>query len=672
MNTNIYYNMMKKFTKLAYAGAIALLSIGFSACSSSDDVAEVNPTYDGNAVRTDFAFNINMGTTQTRMTGENTQQGGTGFRGMQDMYLFSFSEVPARDKTANNNNFPLGSLTNDEITASQSSKIYALSIPVGTNNFLFYGKAKNDGETKFQIGSLESSITTSTKDVNDITFSLDPICTSLGNDANNLAAYLTAVAKASYTDNKGTTDDTSDDVTTTWASTVTLAGTDGNFRSLAQLYSDFTTTKTGEVRSGSVENIKEMILRLYRTAKAINQESSNTTVAGVAGAICTAIKASTSGITVSVTDTDTDTDPSNWTVTLNGAEETFPANLNLPMGAAQLSFTTANTFTYANSVGSSDNIQVALDKINYPAELVYFDNSPIITSDVYKEASEYPTNTAGWDGTSTTTSENKFNTDWTRNSTITPSTRAVAMQNNVNYGVALLESDVKLASNTMTDNMKAITGSTANQSIDVSTPDNALKVTGLLIGGQPEHVEWDMTHTHSNSTTSGWNENNDFDHVIYDKDVSASLGEAALTTSATTNKNYTVVLDNYTADTNGQKNVKIALEIKNGKTPFYGKYNLIPANSTFYLVGELDLSQTGATYTPNTDRTAEDSKYRITKESTKRVFVQDYKTVANITISSDALADAYSTIPDLTTSQVVFGLSVDLNWEPGITFSVEM
>ena len=670
MNTNIYYNMMKKFTKLAYAGAIALLSIGFSACSSSDDVAEVNPTYDGNAVRTDFAFNINMGTTQTRMTGGKTQQGGTGFRGMQDMYLFSFSEVPARDKTANNNIFPLGSLTNVEITASQSSKIYALSIPVGTNNFLFYGKAKNDGETKFQIGSLESSITTSTKDVNDITFSLDPICTSLGNDATNLAAYLTAVAGASYTDNKGTTDDTSDDVTTSWASTVTLAGTDGNFRSLAQLYSDFTTPKTGEVRSGSVENIKEMILRLYRTAKAINQESSNTTVAGVAGAICTAIKTTTSDISVTVNATDTD--PSNWTVTLGGANADFPANLNLPMGAAQLSFTDANTFTYAESVGSSDNIQVALSKINYPAELVYFDNSPIITSNVYKKATDYPVTTAGWDATSTTGTVKTFDSDWTRNSTITPSTRAVAMQNNVNYGVALLESDVKLASNTMTDNMKAITGSTANQSIDVSTTDNALRVTGLLIGGQPAHVEWDMTHTHSNSTTSGWNENNDFDHVIYDKDVSASLGEAALTTSATTNKNYTVVLDNYTADTNGQKNVKIALEIKNGKTPFYGKYNLIPANSTFYLVGELDLSKTDETYTPNTDRTAEDSKYRITQESTKRVFVQDYKTVAKITISSDALADAYSTIPDLTTSQVVFGLSVDLNWEPGITFSVEM
>ena len=54
------------------------------------------------------------------------------------------------------------------------------------------------------------------------------------------------------------------------------------------------------------------------------------------------------------------------------------------------------------------------------------------------------------------------------------------------------------------------------------------------------------------------------------------------------------------------------------------------------------------------------------------MFIQDYKTKAIFTLSQDALQEAYSTIPDLTTTQTVFGLSVDLKWEAGLTFNVEI
>jgi hypothetical protein len=63
---------------------------------------------------------------------------------------------------------------------------------------------------------------------------------------------------------------------------------------------------------------------------------------------------------------------------------------------------------------------------------------------------------------------------------------------------------------------------------------------------------------------------------------------------------------------------------------------------------------------------------------TTRVFVQDYMTTANFIITADAtnhtssLQDAYVTIPDLRSSQLSFGLSVDLNWRPGLTFSADL
>ena len=93
---------------------------------------------------------------------------------------------------------------------------------------------------------------------------------------------------------------------------------------------------------------------------------------------------------------------------------------------------------------------------------------------------------------------------------------------------------------------------------------------------------------------------------------------------------------------------------------------MIPNGHTFYLCGELNPS--GKTFTKAT----RNNTYRVTQEETARVFIQDYKTIANITIGSDALQKAYNTIPDLRAAEVLFGLSVDLKWESGMTFDVEM
>ena len=53
-----------------------------------------------------------------------------------------------------------------------------------------------------------------------------------------------------------------------------------------------------------------------------------------------------------------------------------------------------------------------------------------------------------------------------------------------------------------------------------------------------------------------------------------------------------------------------------------------------------------------------------------RVFVKDHTTVANFTITS--LKKAYNHIPDLRTSKINVGLAVDLSWQEGITFNVDL
>ncbi len=676
----------------ALMSAIALTSaVGFTACSSSSDAtdstADVNPTFDGTSVRTDFAFNItkaSQGT--TRMTAANTQENGQAFLGIEHMYLFPFNVVPADNTTshlsfasstnpsASNKNFSLGAIESSELyttpmtttdPGSPSKKIYSLSMPIGTNNFLFYGKAIRGTKNGFAAGRLTSSFYTADNakatgadavaNTDNINFSLVGIASDLGADATNLAAYLTRIAQ-----------------TTDWAGTVDIVTnhTGSNpdaYSSLADLYAKFTHINSD--RCGSAEAIKRTVLDLYKSAKAINAKSSVTEVQTIANAICARIV--DTGYSLRMTVTDSDPDPDKWTFDWVGLANTnFPANLNLPMGAAQLAFdSSSKTFSYKTAVASGTTMVTGVDykAICYPSELVYFDNSPLRATNNYKTADNYSSNTQDWD----IQYQDPTSGDWTGKEVLS-TTRAVAMQNNVNYGVAMLESTIQLTASPATalvDNKKAVLGGSAENQVDIDG--NKMTVTGLLIGGQPGTVGWNMVKTSSAG----------FDHVIYDHDIQYNL-ELSNYTSTASGKNYTIVLDNYTTSAQ-QDEVRIALELVNGDKDFYGQNGLIPKNHTFYLIGSLSSStysssdprvvpkvKTGTGAGDEVLRTA--SSYRITNEDTERVFIQDYKTIANIKINTNSLQKAYSSIPDLRSTELLFGLSVDLKWEQGNTYDVNL
>ena len=94
--------------------------------------------------------------------------------------------------------------------------------------------------------------------------------------------------------------------------------------------------------------------------------------------------------------------------------------------------------------------------------------------------------------------------------------------------------------------------------------------------------------------------------------------------------------------------VRFALEMTNDSgNAFVGKDGLVPAGGKFYLVGQLEAT---------TDH--------------PKVFEQDHRTVANVTINS--LANAYNCIPDLREPELELALSVDLKWEQGLVDDVEI
>ena len=668
---------MKKIKYFGLMGAIALTSaIGFTACSSSDDVADnVNPTYDGTSVRTDFAFSVASGPMgSTRMTGDIVHQAEGAFTGMTDMYLFPFTEEPAGNVTTNNPFYRLGDLGSSNITLTQSSKVYALQIPVGTKDFLFYGKANNGEKTYAEKGALTFSIastaTAAKKNTDDLNFSLNPIQSGgLGADATKLADYLSAIAQAKYVKTETTS--------INWYDAVGYATTDGHYTALSTMYQKFTSiNNANESRAGSAEGILRTVLDLYVTAKAIVQQAGGSDdVKGVANAICSAITTGTNNIAVDIDET-TNTDPKYWTAAWKSdkkPDETFPKNLQLPIGAAQLTYNpTLHTFVYKDGPWYETHDEttgvastgVNVKKICYPSELIYFDNSPLHATDVYKQVADYPTTVADWDDVA-----GEF-ASWT-DTEVKTSTRAVAMSNNVNYGVAMLETTVKFKDDVITleDNRQGITGEANQTDIPISGTNIGFKVTGIIIGGQPGKVGWDMTNPSLPTISENANGKEVFDNVIYDQSLPDSYANFITTDKDQLGSNYTLVLDNYTAATGGQKPVRFALElVNNSGKDFYGRYNMIPNGHTFYLCGELNPSGSWTKAIRGTST----SDYRVTKEDVGRVFIQDYVTKANITISNDALQKAYNTIPDLRATEVLFGLSVDLKWESGMTFNVEM
>jgi hypothetical protein len=48
--------------------------------------------------------------------------------------------------------------------------------------------------------------------------------------------------------------------------------------------------------------------------------------------------------------------------------------------------------------------------------------------------------------------------------------------------------------------------------------------------------------------------------------------------------------------------------------------------------------------------------------------MQDFVTKVNFTIGSDALKNAFVTVPDLRSTSMSLGLSVDLEWKEGLSF----
>lgn len=349
----------------------------------------------------------------------------------------------------------------------------------------------------------------------------------------------------------------------------------------------------------------------------------------------------------------------------------FPMAYAVPSGAAHYDWDgTKKIFEYVtnyntSSVGGASGFTV--ESYLYPAELLYFGNSPLRVSGTEHKEPTYPNGVDKWKDNT------EWSSDWVNNSHVVSTTKSVAMRNNINYGSALLKTTVGYKSATLKDNNHAIQkakdpsiGDTDEPDKEITVDATSFQLVGVIIGGQYKKVGWDFTPK-TTGNTQGY---------IYDKAIpdGANVIPAYNATPAASNPNYTLVFDNYNAgkDAANQDKVYVALELKNNTgQDFYGKHNLIRNGDSFYLVGQLDpttisWSSLGQL---STDHPLPPYDTDGSSIETVRVFMQDFMTTANFWFDQNSLKQALLTVPDLRHSSLTLGLSVDMSWSTGINFS---
>lgn len=359
----------------------------------------------------------------------------------------------------------------------------------------------------------------------------------------------------------------------------------------------------------------------------------------------------------------------------------FPFCFNILRGAAYTTFDKTNLFykypKYFNTseVGgdpydpATESGHTAEDYY-YPAQLLYFGNSPVRTSAIEHTESEYPDNCDDWIKDNQWAAKTGGEDDWT-GTRVKSTTRSVAMKGLIHYGVAMLETRVgytaaALSNGYIYDNNAAVQerdnpgcGEKDNK-VDITT-DGSFILTGVIIGGQHEKVDWDFLP-----------KNHENEGFVYDRHVSSSVTFSNGSENPGAGKtafepNYTVVFDNYHPTI--QETVYVALEFQN-KTghDFFGNYNLIRNNGYFYLIGELNPA--GKTLSswpievPPYDYSGEGDTY----VGVPRIFIQGYKTTVTFKLSTKSLQAAYLTVPDLRASSLTLGLSVDIDWQQGLDY----
>ena len=542
-----------------------LLGMMIVSCSTSDDMSDEQGMEQPTAKQVDLLMSIGDRAMKPRQISANTHRAAT-FQGMEQLVAIPFHTDGAAVSTTDQPLIDLVGANEDNKTKEYETEtenyntyyVNSCHLMTGTDRMLVYGKAKPVSNNLKVNGQL-SVLPTIRKKTADILFSLTSIreSTEADADAQALANYMTAIAN-----------------TTGWSTT-----TDATLKSY---YLDFIHSdgEGGGLMSGAAANIKAFVAALKALLEAKGGDLSSVIIANIDGT--------------------------------NISTNTYPRSVGLPDGAAAIRWT-GSKFEVKTTTTQLDNIN-GINRYTYPAELVFFTDSPIRTS-----TTEVPKSTYQNMGSSTLWST-FLGQHYNGPAAVNTNTKAVAVENSLQYGVSNLQLTLTHMAATLRD---------AKDVLVTNADMTHLPLKGVIIGGQ---------HTVGHNMKPRGEQTDVDGRFIYE------------TTIVDGNKTNTLVLQSY-----DNEKVPVILEFEN-KTghAFTGKDGVVYPDTRFYLIALIDPAD----------------KKEEGKDYTNRVFTQDYTTTMSMKITS--LANAYTSMPDLLAPRLEVGVQVVTKWIQATTTNVEL
>lgn len=428
---------MKKYLVFGIMGALAL---GFTACSSEEEVA-ANPTFDGKAVKTEFALNF-PSKLATRQQIAVTQDDGS-FRGINELYIAPFATAkqadlnPVKATDVKAGDITLATFNAFDHAAAQDKWYNDITVPVGTNAFLVYAKPTVNG-TDAQNGKLTMSAADPFAGLADLKFELAPIDETydIATEGKDITDALTALAATEGVPSAGV-------AACKWSE---VQAADNQL--YAELYANFASLK-----AGSATDVKAYLETQLKPALLKNTgDATNGIDVKLAAAVETAIAA---------------------------IPATFP-KAGIPDGAAVLKCENG-VFSFVTSDFITGE-KWGANAFTYPAELWYIANTGIRADNAIQSTN---VGTQKWNefiGTA-------YNS---ANTMVKASTQSVALVNPLQYGVANLETKIKfeapnlVVTKTVVENQA--TGVTTEETVE-SVDVTKLTLNGILVGDQ-KNVNW--------------------------------------------------------------------------------------------------------------------------------------------------------------------------------------
>lgn len=608
---------------LIIAGMAAVTLTG---CQQQDEVTET-PATEPSYVLADLALSLPPSSSGTRLDPGVTSGGdASSFRGISKLSIIPFTK---RGKIAKSDQPSFIEISNPisdytQIDESNNNELYRYYEKVflnhGVASFLTYGQGTKTGkpieakdvDDKVFYGSLISKVAgvemTYIPDrlsvtAGDLSFELETIYNDRDEEENliipaeaqAIADYLTYIA-----DTPGWKDVENE-----------------NLQVLYSSYINFMSSGKYGVIAGSAENVKAYVNELYNKLQLLithdfyNDEPLKTLAEAIQGRILNSENGFIKFI-IGVTD--------NKVTSLGSATyDKYPSNKNLPDGAAVLQWgNKSGKFCFIPQIQTTNTANVSsMNRYTYPAELYYYGNSLIKTSNDEVLKSAY---------TGKTTWKDVVDDLYTSGSVVSSNTKAVAVVDPMQYAVARLQGTVLATSSTLKD----------ADNTTVSLTNSSFPITGLIVSGQYP-VNFDFT-----PKLDGASEDNE--HFVYDSYLS---GTAMYLTTDPTDDFYTLVMQ-----THDLEDVTVILElVNNSGTDFKGENGIVYRGTKFYLAGKVELS--------DGDSTAVDASER--DDVSNRVFTQDHTTVVSMKVSS--LAKAYNVMPNIQSGRLEVGVEINLKWE---------